>query len=228
MIKKQLPDLIINGVSGGSGGNYDRVIIEGVGKVTSDTTSRVFKGNGLIRVNGDLTADEMDCNGTMNVKGDLRFVTMKADGMLEIKGRLHGERCNLNGLMKVQGDCELEEFKGEGGFTIDGLLSAGQVDFRLHGSGKAREIGVESIVIRQANIGVWSKLWSGIFPKFKPELMAGTIEGDNIDLEFTSADIVRGNKVIIGKGCSIGLVEYRSELILHPGVVIGKEEKIGG
>ncbi|MDQ0192892.1 hypothetical protein [Paenibacillus wynnii] len=228
MNKNQLPDMIISGVSDAAGGSYDQVIIDGVGRIKGAVTSRVFRGNGNIHVMGDLAAEELDCNGTMNVRGNISFDTMRADGMFKVKGALRGERFNLNGLINIQGNCELEEFKGEGGFTIDGLLSAGHVDFQLQGSGKAREIGVESIVILQANIGVWSKLWSGIFPTFKPELVTGTIEGDHINLEYTTAEIVRGNTVIIGPGCKIGLVEYRSELSVHPASVIGKEEKIGG
>ncbi|WP_410514904.1 hypothetical protein PaeBR_11230 [Paenibacillus sp. BR2-3] len=227
MNKEKLSELIINGISSAPGGTYDSVVINGVSTIGDPLAARVFKGNGHIHLNGDLAAGELECKGTINVKGNVRCGIMKAEGMLEIKGGLSGEHCSLNGLMRVHGDCELEDFKGEGAFTIDGMLSAGHMDFRLHGSGKAREIGVESIVIRQANKGVWSKLWGGIFPKFKPELLAGTIEGDNIDLEYTTAEIVRGNAVIIGEGCSIGLVEYRSKLTVHPGAIIGKEEKIG-
>lgn len=37
------------------------------------------------------------------------------------------------------------------------------------------------------------------------------IEGDDIYLENTKADIVRGNKVKIGPGCQIGVVEYRDD-----------------
>lgn len=225
MNRDQLPDLVVNGVSDASGGSYGRVHIEGVGRVKNSLITKVFKGNGNIHVKGDLTAGEIECNGTMNVRGNLRFDTLKADGMFEVKGGIRGESLNLNGLIKVQGDCEVEDFKGEGGFTINGFLSAGHMNYKLHGSGKARDIGVESIIIRQANKGVWSKLWSGIFPRFKPELLSGTIEGDHIDLEYTQADIIRGNTVIIGPGCSIGLVEYRSELTVHPSSRIGKGVK---
>jgi len=225
---EKLPDLIIEGVSGASGGTYDKVRIEGVGRVDGGITANVFKGNGQIRVKGDLAAGELECNGTMNVRGSLSIGSMKVDGILKIGEGLSGENCRLNGLLRIGGDCELENFEGEGGFVIDGLLSAGHLDFRLQGAGRAREIGVESIVIRQTAAGVWSKLWSRIFPKFKPELVAEVIEGDFIDLEYTKADIVRGNVVIIGRGCSIGLLEYRSERTVHPDAQIGKESKLGG
>lgn len=219
-------DLIVNGVSGASGGQYNNVKIDGVGRVSGSIIARHFNGNGHMRLNADLTATEMDCNGVMNVKGNLQFGNMKADGMLTIGGGVSGESCVLSGMMNIKGDCELERFTGVGGFNVGGLLSAGQLEFCLQGQGKASEIGVESIVIRQENKGAWSKLWSGIIPKLKPELQVGIIEGDFIDLEFTTADIVRGNVVKIGQGCSIGRVEYRSKLTVYPGAKVMKEEKI--
>jgi cytoskeletal protein CcmA (bactofilin family) len=221
-----LSDLVINGVSGAAGGTYENVRIEGVGKVSGTIVARRFNGNGHIRLKADITADELECNGTMNVKGNMKFGNMKADGLLTIGGAVSGESCELNGMMSIKGDCELEHFTGNGGFTVGGLLSAGQLDFCLQGQGKASEIGVESLVIRQANNGMWNKLFSGIIPKLKPELRVGVIEGDYIDIEYTNADIVRGNVVIIGQGCSIGRVEYRSKLSVHPGATIMKEEKV--
>ncbi|NIK76526.1 cytoskeletal protein CcmA (bactofilin family) [Paenibacillus castaneae] len=226
MEKMPLSDLIINGVSGAGGGTYDNVRIDGVGKVNGAIEARSFKGNGHVHLNDDVKAIEVECNGIMNVKGSLRFGNMKADGLLTIKGGLSGESCALNGMINVKGDCELENLTGRGGFTVGGLLSAGKVEFCLQGQSKANEIGVESLVIRQENKGVWSKLWSGMIPKLKPELRVGIIEGDYIDLENTIADIVRGNVVMIGPGCSIGRVEYRSKLTVYPGVRIMKEEKI--
>lgn len=226
MEKNQLSDLIINGVSGAGGGNYNNVKIDGVGKVNGSIVACNFRGNGVMQFKADITTEEMECNGRMSLNGNLRFRNMKADGMLTIGGGLSGESCTLNGMMSIKGDCELENFTGRGGFTVGGLLSAGQMEFILQGQGKANEIGVESLVIRQEKPGVWSKLWSGFIPKLKSELHAGVIEGDYIDLEFTTADIVRGNILVIGNGCVIGRVEYRSKLTVHPGAKIVKEEKV--
>ena len=40
------------------------------------------------------------------------------------------------------------------------------------------------------------------------------IEGDNIHLENTICDIVRGDNITIGKGCTIGTIEYSNKLII--------------
>ncbi|MFE4710021.1 MULTISPECIES: hypothetical protein [unclassified Paenibacillus] len=224
---KQHGDLVIAGVGGASGGTYDTVRLDGVATVNGSVEARIFKGNGHVHMKGDLRAEELECNGNMNVKGSLKIGTLKAEGMVRIGGSLRGESCVLNGVISTKADCELEELTGEGAFTVNGLLSAGHVDFVLHGPGKANEIGVESLVIRQNNQGTWNRLLGGMFPKLKPELNAGTIEGDFIDLEYTNADVIRGNIVIIGEGCTVGAVEYRSQLTVHPGARVGREEKIG-
>jgi hypothetical protein len=88
--------------------------------------------------------------------------------------------------------------------------------FACRDRGKQVRSAWKALSLRQANNGMWNKLFSGIIPKLKPELRVGVIEGDYIDIEYTNADIVRGNVVIIGQGCSIGRVEYRSKLSVHP------------
>ena len=47
----------------------------------------------------------------------------------------------------------------------------------------------------------------------------GDIEGDDVDLEYTQADVVRGRRVRIGEGCSIGRVEYSESLDAWDGTV---------
>lgn len=227
MDNQQLPDLKINGVSDGAGGTYNKVEIDGVGRVMGPLVARMFKGNGDMKLKNDLTVEEAECNGIMKVKGNLRFGTMKVDGLLTVDENFRGESCTVNGMLTIKGDCELEDLAGEGSFNVGGLLSAGHVDFRLQGQGKANEIGVESLVVRQVNNGLWSKLLSGMIPKLRPGLRTRMIEGDFIDVEFTTADIIRGSVVIVGPSCSIAKVEYRDKITVHPEAKVGKVEKIG-
>ncbi|MFC5702837.1 hypothetical protein ACFPVX_16240 [Cohnella faecalis] len=224
----QLTDLIIDGVSSSAGGQYRNVKINGVGKVGGELVSRTFAANGHISVQGSLRTEELDCDGKLSVRGSAQVTKGTVDGMAGIEGAFRGEHLILNGLLTVRGDCEIERFEAEGGFTVDGLLSAGTLDVRLHGRGKARDVGVEWIRVRQASKSRWNLLWRWAFPKFSPELLAGTIEGDDIDLEYTIADIVRGNRVVVGKGCVIGRVEYKDHLSVHPDAKVGEEAKSGG
>ncbi|WP_239618615.1 hypothetical protein [Cohnella mopanensis] len=222
------PDLLINGVSKAGGGEYGKVKIDGVGTVEGSVASVTFDANGITKVHGDLITGELDSDGIFRVDGLLTARKMKIDGKMKVKGSLKADYCSANGILNIGGDCEIEQFDMHGAFEVQGLLNAGRMELKLQGRGKAREIGVESIQVRQASRSVWGKLWSWMLPKFSPELQVTVIEGDDIDLEYTEADIVRGNRVLIGKGCSIGLIEYRTELKVHPGAKIGKEVKTGG
>lgn len=225
--QRRLPDLIINGVSSASGGQYDTVSIDGVGKVEGDLLSRTFKANGHIKVNGSMRTDSVNCDGKLAVAGNLQAAEIVVNGLNSIAGSVSADRLLLNGWLTVKGECEIERFEAEGGFEVAGLLSAGTLDVRLQGRCAAKEIGVESVRVRRSAKRVWNTVWRWLFPKLVPELRAGTIEGDDIDLEYTSADVVRGNKIVIGKGCSIGRVEYRSELTVLSGAKVDTEVKAG-
>ncbi|ETT34110.1 MULTISPECIES: hypothetical protein [unclassified Paenibacillus] len=227
MEKSELPDLVMDGVNTAAGGRYHSVNINGVSKINGALHAHTYSCDGVMKQKGDLTADELEMNGTLNLKGNLQVGEMKLNGVVNAEGSLRGERCVMDGMLKLKGDCELEELTGEGVFTVGGLLSAGRIEFGLQGQSEAGEIGVESLVIRKKGNAAWGRLLGGMIPKLKIGLRAKLIEGDTLDLEYASADVVRGGTVIIGEGCSIGRVEYRSGLTVHPGAQVGEEEKIG-
>ncbi|WP_052475838.1 hypothetical protein [Cohnella kolymensis] len=80
---------------------------------------------------------------------------------------------------------------------------------KLYRDCHAKEIGGGKINVRKASTLNPFNLF------FKPsayaQLFASVIEGDEVYLENTKADIVRGNRVTIGKGCDIGIVEYKED-----------------
>lgn len=227
MEKNELPDLVMDGVNTAAGGRYHSVNINGVSKINGALSTHTYNCDGVMKQNGDLAAEELEMNGTLNLKGNLQVGGMKLNGVVNGDGSLRGERCVMDGMLKLKGNCELEELTGEGVFTVGGLLSAGRIEFGLQGHSEVGEIGVESLVIRKKSNAAWGRLLGGMIPKLKIGLRAKLIEGDTLDLEYTSADVVRGGTVIIGQGCSIGRVEYRTGLTVHPGAQVGKEEKIG-
>jgi cytoskeletal protein CcmA (bactofilin family) len=150
------------------------------------------------------------------------------DGTLKVKGSLRAEQLSVNGFLRVEGNCEVEVFDVDGSFEVKGLLNAGRLNAVLHWKCEAEDIGVEFIKVRRKSTRSWSKLWNWIVPKSASGLKANHIEGDDIDLEYTEAEVVRGNRIRIGKGCKIGTVEYRTELQAVSGAKIGKEVKTGG
>lgn len=227
MNQQVLPDLRLSGVNGAAGGVYGNVVLEGVSKIHGDVKTNTFRVDGLLTLEGGLIAETVDGNGKLKVNGALQSFSLSLDGMLTIGGKLECENCTVNGGLTVKKDGEVERFTGEGFFKVEGLLSAGTLDFNMQGQCKAQEIGVENLKVRQSGSKVWGKLFGGVIPMFKAELVTDSIEGNQLDLEYTQANVVRGDVVILGPGCHIGLVEYGTRLSVHPDAVVGREMKRG-
>lgn len=89
-----------------------------------------------------------------------------------------------------------------------------------------KEIGGQNIRIEKDmnDGGIISSFFnfSSPFGKVKAEL----VEGDNIILEYTEADVVRGKNVTIGRGCSIKKVEYTNEYKLKDDGKVENAEQI--
>ncbi|MDF2716505.1 MAG: bactofilin [Paenibacillus sp.] len=222
-------DLNISGVLGGcSGGTFNKVTINGHGNVSGDLDCIGFACNGKTTVRGKVTAESIEVNGAASFGGEIRTGKLRingksemegavsarnfrSDGHTKIGGNMSGEEVEINGSFTVKGNCDAERFRSRGSFRIDGLLNAGTIDIDLYAECRAREIGGESILVRRTGIdSPFGKLMKAlIFPK--DALIADTIEGDEVRLEYTTAGVVRGTNVTIGPGCHIGLVEYKGE-----------------
>ncbi|MGJ7919250.1 cytoplasmic protein [Neobacillus sp. LXY-4] len=230
-------NLIINGSGSYGGGTYEKIKIRGDGTITSDFDCNVFKaygssnilknGNakrfdvlGETEICGDLNAAELKILGTASVGGTATIKRMKVWGTLDIGTRISGEDANIKGSLSVNGDAEFENFYSTGAFEIKGLLNAETIKiFPRYGSSSAEEIGGEKIIVKRK---------STLFSLFSGEgiLEAGVIEGDEVYLENTTANIVRGKRISIGPGCEIGVVEYNEELSVDPNALVKENRKM--
>ncbi|WAH37362.1 polymer-forming cytoskeletal protein [Alicyclobacillus dauci] len=196
----RLPNWTINGTARSNGGDFNKVTIRGEADVA-----------------GDVTCNELKLMGTLKMSGNLRMKLSKIMGSADVDGHVHGDDINVMGELRIKGDCNAETFKSRGTFEIDGLLNAESVELRLYGPSRVREIGGESIQVKPH-----FRFLSGGFRK----LTVDTIEGDDIRLEQTSARVVRGNRVDIGPGCDIDLVEYKTDFRQDDGAKVGQQTKV--
>ena len=201
-------DVTFNG-SGTINGDVDAITyrVNGAGSNNGRVKSQSVVVNGTASFNGEVQANEMTVNGDANIRDGAGIGRLVVKGNLSIGGSLAAHTVDLRGFLRAGGDCQAEQFTGEGGFTVAGLLNSGNVDIIVQAPSSAREIGGERIVIRQP-VGTLASL-TGLLTVFADKrLTAETIEGDVVWLENTSARIVRGKEVTIGVGCVIDLVEY--------------------
>ena len=212
-------NLVINGSGSYSGGSYDKVVIRGEGTIVSDIEGSVFKTYGTsealanvkvesmrvfgeAEIKGRMTAQKCLVMGTMSIESQAEIKELKVRGMLDAGEYVNGEKADIKGSLSVDGDVEFDTFNSIGSFEVKGLLSADTITVRLrHCRSSAEEIGGGNITVKRKSL---------LIPFVKDEglLIAKVIEGDNIYLENTEAEIVRGNTVKIGPGCTIGQVEY--------------------
>lgn len=231
-------NLIINGSGSYGGGLFHKIIIRGDGTVTSDFECdeyKVFGSSEILRngkakkfdvfgetdIHGSLSASDVKILGNTNVGGDATLKKVKLLGTLEVGRRLSGEVADIKGSLTVKGDAEFESFISTGAFEISGLLNAGTININPRfASSSAAEIGGDTIIVKR-KISLFS-LFAG-----EGSLEAGIIEGDEIFLENTRADIVRGKRVTIGAGCEIGIVEYQDDFRADVKAVVKDHKKVG-
>ncbi len=212
MDRKSRSDLRINGIGSSAGGHFHSVQINGKGDINGDLECTDLEINGLGFVRGNVKSNRTRISGKSTIAGNLAGKEVIIDGMSEITGGLSGDNIENRGMLKVSKDCGSEKFTSHGGFTIGGLLNAGSIEINIYGPCKAKEVGGEKIQVRDGGTFGIGKFIGSLFQGWplKTTLTADTIEGDDIYLECTTAKIVRGGNVKIGKGCQIDLVEYKN------------------
>lgn len=217
-------NLTINGSGSYGGGAYHKINIRGEGTLIEDFNCDLFRTFGSstalksgkaekfivfgeTAIHGNLECSEMKILGTSNIEGTANINKAKIYGTLTVGEKIYGEEIMIKGSLSVKNDAEFEVFRSTGAFHIQGLLNADIVDISLrYDISKADEIGGNKITVKKKR---------SIFSlKEEGRLETRVIEGDEIFLENTAADIVRGKTVHIGSGCVIKLVEYEKDLLV--------------
>ncbi|TJY39854.1 hypothetical protein E5161_18120 [Cohnella pontilimi] len=209
MTEAILPDLKLVGTTASAGGRFGNVRITGEAKMSGGLYCRSLKCMGTVDLDGSLQAALLKLTGECHVHSDMKVSKIRAIGQIEVSGNLTGEQVKITGGLQASGNCEAESFQVRGAIELDGLLNADEVDIRLHGYSRAKEIGGGSITVKRSRVHWFNTVLSS---RRERELTSDLIEGDTVHLEYTTASVVRGNRVTIGPGCRIGRVEYRDDL----------------
>lgn len=237
----------ISGAGVIGGGTYDRVTISGAGKVTGDLEADELRISGAGKVEGKVRVraivvsgstvfsesvygDEMRVSGSARIDGRAEVKELKCSGTLRVNGGIDSQYLKSSGHLRVGGDVAAEIFKASGGFQIEGLLSADRVEINLGGRCTAREIGGEKIIVRRGGWREKGILFDGLIKLFTgggaAELRAQLIEGDEVYLEDTIAETVRGKAVEIGPGCRIETVEYSESLKVADDATVRNKSRV--
>jgi len=216
-------NLNVSGIASTNGGTFQSAKIEGVSKIFSDIYCADLVQNGKLSVQGSVKASTVNMNGLVMITGDLQGEKMEVNGKLTVGGKLVGDDVQFNGYISVKGESIAEKLTARGRFKM-GKLNAGDIEITISGKSVIAELGGERIRICKQS-GIDFATWLKVF-LFNIQLSAQSIEGDDVYVEFTKADVVRGKNVSIGPGCEIGLVEYSEKLDQDESSKVSKVDRI--
>ena len=186
--------------------------------------------SGACHIGGAHEGKLFSISGSANVHGDLTATAIKVSGSCHVKESIHSEQINISGTLSAGKDCEAERFKAYQ-VNIEGLLNAEDVEIILPwGNLGAKPATVGSIGGNRINVHRQEILEGfnlfGLFrTKSLRQLRTKVIEGEDIYLENTVAEVVRGTRVIIGSGCNIKRVEYTQSCDISPDAKVEGQEK---
>jgi cytoskeletal protein CcmA (bactofilin family) len=179
---------------------------------------------GELAMEGPAEGGRLSVMGKVIAEQSLSALRLDAMGELTVRGKLEAEEVKLLGRLNVEGDCNVDRFTSYGDFDISGLLSVDDLRVTPGNRCHAEEIGGARIEVRRHfwRHGMWEffRFLSGFFHERRLE--ARTIEGDEVILEDVTADLVRGTRVRIGRGCRIRRVEYGELCHIHPKAEVGE------
>jgi cytoskeletal protein CcmA (bactofilin family) len=202
--------------------------VNGSAHIEGDMEVNEITINGSTDIDGNLLCQDLKVQGSASIKGDLKGKDIIVRGAASVQGSVSGEEVDIKGQVKIKGDCEAESFSARGNFKIDGLLNAGNIDVELLRCCEAKEIGGENISVKKTSdySSGLEKLIKFFISSHTDQLKAEVIEGDHLYLEYTLAEVVRGNSIELGPGCDIKIVEYKVSLEIDEDAKVGTQEKI--
>ncbi len=218
-------DMKISGAGAIGAGEYDDVRISGSAKSEGLILCESF------HLSGSFSGGEIECSEDFHVSGagkfagNIRAKEIHVSGAIKTEGSMKGKEIKLSGAIKTGGDVEAEEIKISGEVNCGGLINAEKLYINLDStaSSTAENIGGSKITIEKGKSGGF---FCRLLKKSGKFIVSESIEGDEINIEYTSAKTVTGRNVKIGEKCEIGLVQYSESIEISPKAKIGKCEKI--
>ncbi|HWJ03998.1 MAG TPA: polymer-forming cytoskeletal protein [Verrucomicrobiae bacterium] len=209
---------------------FRRVEISGMGTIRGSVKGGQLVSSGSGNVEGIVDVELIESAGNLKVGRDAKVKELSNAGRCRFDLSVRGDKIESYGLLSVGNDLEAETFYSQGSFTVGGLLNANRVDIEIHGFCQAREIGGEEIRVRSNGWGIplLNKLINPFLGSGREldRLTADVIEGTVVSLSYTTAKVVRGNKIVIGPECKIDEVEYTDSVEVDPRACVGKQTKL--
>lgn len=184
--------------------------VRGACKIGGDVKTSILKIGGSLKVVGNVTSELIRAKGAFKVEGNVNAANFRIAGAVKVLGNIiSSDEVYVQGVLKCASDINAVKFNLMGVVDVDGCLKAREFIAELSGKSAIKHLDSETIRVKI------NKNPNG------SELLAKKITGKDIYLEATVAELVEGDKVVIGKGCTITEVKANT-LDVHKGSKVGK------
>ena len=240
-------DISVSGNGKISAGEYQNIAIHGNAKLcglvkcTNLKSSGSLKGESIecletFKANGNayfyqsIKAENLYASGNLFSEGDLTIgQNISCSGRLKSQGTIRCKQLSISGSARTNGEIQTNNAIINGNIRCNGLYSAENIQIRFDGKtslGSAH--GNQITISMKTSRKIW-KSWL-IFPlfikKYNKNAHADSLNGNEINVEYTNCPQVTGKTITIGKGCYIQLAQYSEKITISPRAKVEKIVKI--
>lgn len=211
--------------------------LEGISKIPFEVNVNSVKVEGVCKFKDKVTDEKVNCEGIVKFKDDIDCKILEAEGLLRINGNIRAyEKIGIDGVLKMHSNISAESLKFEGVPIIYGKIEADEVRFYFMEYGFGSEIFGSFIKIRRKaeikespvkiNNNIINRIYLGNAKIHHDKFSVNLMEADEISIEHTICNMLRGGKVYVGEGCEIENLEYSESLEIHPDANVKNAVKI--
>ena len=171
--------------------------IRGMATLNESSVIESIQSMGACVVNGTLKGERLTSYGSLDGDGTIKVHTLMSQGEIRTRGELEGEYLNIYGA--------IHNAK---------LINGEEIHIVLNEHCRCESIGATKLTVSPSKK-----------KRVRKTLTVNQIEGDEINLTYTKAKKVHGDKVMIGAECTVDYVEYSTDLTTHPTAKIKQQDR---
>ncbi len=210
--------------SGDLQGLIETDILEVSGEATAEgpLAADALNTSGSFSAHDNVTANKIDASGSFSAQKNVVSKTAAFSGSADIGGNFKCPDVTSSGSLSVEGRAQLGDLNLEGSLQVKGPATAKKAVLYLSGQSALADLSCDTLTVKETTSTKWVKWFMGSPTNL---LTADTLEAQNIELEDTHANTVRGDNVKIGKGCQIDEVHYSGTYEVDKDAKVGNAVK---
>lgn len=195
--------------------DHSPLIVRGSLIRREDITASSINVFGHLNARGNVTAAQLKVSGECSITGHCLAGSAENLGSLRVRS-LQAEHVKSAGYLSAAEEIHTRTFLAKGAVRLHSLFAAESVDIRLGSPSTADQLHSKGTVTVKRS----SRLLNVLMGPLR-KLSCRCVQGDNVDLEHTTARLVSGKNIRIGPGCDIQEIRYSVSLKMDGNAKVG-------